>query len=332
MVPISVILCTHNPRLSYLRRVLESLQAQTLPSTEWQLLIVDNASDQPLSQEANVGWHPSARCVREEKVGLAHARLRGISETISGLLVFVDDDTVLKPDYFAKALEIAGRYPMLGAWSGQLIPEYEITPPAGLHHFLELLCIRTLERDIWGNNPIWQHIPWGPGMCVRRQVAERYLQDVSNNPLRLSLGHAGNRVSCHEDTDLAITSLDVSLGIGLFRDLMLTHLIPERRLKESYLLQVAENSAAAFIVLKSIRGLKIEDPPRGRRKWIKWLQYWAASDPQRKVEKARTRGETMGRALIADSKGREPTNSEVNKETRSSAKTIVQLKSQSITQ
>jgi len=332
MLSISVIICTHNPRLSYFRRVLESLQAQTLPSTEWELLIVDNASDRPVRQEIKLDGHLDARYVREEKVGLVHARLRGISETSAGLLVFVDDDNELKPDYLKKAWEIAGRHPMLGAWSGQILPEYETAPPEELHHFLELLCIRTLERDIWGNNPTWKQIPWGAGMCVRREVAERYRQEVSNIPLRMSLGHAGNRVSCHEDTDLAITSLDLRLGTGLFRDLMLTHLIPERRLKESYLLQLAENGAAAFIVLRGVRGLKMEDPPRGRDKCIEWLQYWAATTPQRKAADARMRGERKGRAVLADSKTGNHQTEGQNKRANGFVEAIGQLKNQSIVQ
>ena len=48
MVDISVIVCTHNPRPDYLRRVLDALYAQTLPKTDWELILIDNANDMPL--------------------------------------------------------------------------------------------------------------------------------------------------------------------------------------------------------------------------------------------------------------------------------------------
>ena len=49
MQPISVIICSLNPRSDYLRRVLDSLQGQTLPASKWELLLVDNGSDYPLA-------------------------------------------------------------------------------------------------------------------------------------------------------------------------------------------------------------------------------------------------------------------------------------------
>ncbi|MGA2852681.1 MAG: glycosyltransferase, partial [Verrucomicrobiota bacterium] len=49
MLEISIIICTHNPREDYLRRVLEALRAQTLPARDWELLLVDNASEKPLA-------------------------------------------------------------------------------------------------------------------------------------------------------------------------------------------------------------------------------------------------------------------------------------------
>jgi len=297
---ISVIICTHNPRLSYLQRVLDGLRAQTLPTKEWELLLIDNASEQPVGEHVKLEWHPGGHYIREAKLGLTHARLRGIADSNAGLLVFVDDDNVLAPGYLKQTLEIARQHSMLGAWSGQVVPEFEIPPSEELQHFLGLLCIRKLERDFWGNELVWARLPWGAGMSVRREVAQHYQQDVSGNVLRLSLGHAGNRASCHDDLDLAMTSLDLGLGTGLFTSLMLTHLIPARRLNESYLLQLAENAAAAFVVLRSCRGLKIDDMPAGVHRWIQQLEYWRASPVQKKAADAQLRGIKTGRAMVAD--------------------------------
>ena len=47
---ISVVICTHNPQLNYLNKVLTALKSQTLSPTQWQLLLVDNASDSVLSR------------------------------------------------------------------------------------------------------------------------------------------------------------------------------------------------------------------------------------------------------------------------------------------
>ena len=141
---ISVILCTHNPRGHYLRRTLDSLRAQTLPQERWEFLLVDNASEASLAGEWDLAWHPGARHVREEELGLIAARLRGIREASGELLVFVDDDNVVSPDYLQKAQEIGANYPFLGVFgAGALNPEFEATPDQELVPHLGLLALRT---------------------------------------------------------------------------------------------------------------------------------------------------------------------------------------------
>src|SRR4051794_8039818 len=95
MPEISVIICSHNPRLDYLRRTLEALRAQTLSADRWELLVIDNASSLPLQRSADISWHPNASHIVESELGLGPARRRGIHEASAKLLVFVDDDNVL---------------------------------------------------------------------------------------------------------------------------------------------------------------------------------------------------------------------------------------------
>src|SRR5450759_5157394 len=78
---ISVIICTHNPRPHYFSRVLAALRSQTLPMVHWELLVIDNASQEPLTSDTyDLSWHPYARLVREEELGLSAARIRGMNE------------------------------------------------------------------------------------------------------------------------------------------------------------------------------------------------------------------------------------------------------------
>jgi glycosyltransferase involved in cell wall biosynthesis len=97
---VSVILCTHNPRDDYLGRVLIGLRSQTLSFQHWEFLLIDNASNEPLADRFDLDWHPNGRHIREDELGLTQARLRGSSEAVAELLLFVDDDNVLDPDEF----------------------------------------------------------------------------------------------------------------------------------------------------------------------------------------------------------------------------------------
>ena len=143
---ISVSLCTHNPRMDYLNRVLLGCRNQTLPFSEWELLLIDNACTEPLAARFDIAWHPGGRIIREETLGLAYARLRGISKSRGEVLVFVDDDNVLNADYLAKSLRIAAEWPTLGAWGGSIAPEFEVSPPVHLMPYLKVLALREVTE------------------------------------------------------------------------------------------------------------------------------------------------------------------------------------------
>src|ERR1700741_3801640 len=150
MSEISVIICTHNPRLEYLSRTLDALRVQTLPMAEWELVLVDNASRWPVATSVSLTWHPNGRTVREEVLGLTPARLRGIQETQGQLLVFVDDDGILESSYLETAMRIGESRPDLGCWgAGWIKPEYEQPPPEWLATWDDALPIRRLDRDSW---------------------------------------------------------------------------------------------------------------------------------------------------------------------------------------
>src|ERR1039458_6510764 len=126
---ISVIICTHNLNQDYLRRTLGGLKRQTLVNSRWELLLIDNASARPLSSEVDLTWHSNARHIREEELGLTPARLRGIRESSGELLVFVDDDNVLDEHYLVNVTSIATAHPLIGAFGGSIIAEFEEPPP-----------------------------------------------------------------------------------------------------------------------------------------------------------------------------------------------------------
>ena len=46
--------------------------------------------------------HPRGRVVREDRLGLTHARTRGIEESSGEVILFVDDDNILREDYLEK--------------------------------------------------------------------------------------------------------------------------------------------------------------------------------------------------------------------------------------
>lgn len=252
---ISVIICTHNPRADYLERVIEALKSQTLPMEKWEVLLIDNASDQQLSSKVDLSWHPNARHVREEQLGLTSARLRGIQEAEAETLIFVDDDNVLNSDYLEAALKISEAWSMLGAWSGQIRPDFEEQPPEWTKPYWYMIAIREFGRDQW-SNLIHEDTttPCGAGLCVRRVVAEKYAELVRDQSERATMDRKGKLLTSCGDSDIAFTACDIGLGKGVFVSLKLTHLIPAYRIQEDYLLKLAEGIAYSKAILNSFRG------------------------------------------------------------------------------
>jgi len=92
---ITVALCTHN-HADRLPRTLADLGKVTLPSSPWEILLIDNAStDETPALLADSAWRPQGvpvRIVREQHLGLSNARNRAIQESRGKYLLFVDDD------------------------------------------------------------------------------------------------------------------------------------------------------------------------------------------------------------------------------------------------
>ncbi|MFA6286236.1 MAG: glycosyltransferase [Opitutaceae bacterium] len=298
---ITVIICTHSPRRDYLERTLRSLAEQTIGPAAFDLLLVDNASSKPVSSWCDLGWHPSARIVVEPELGLAFARIRGIDETRSNLIVWVDDDNLLAPDYLEQVTALARDWPMLGLWGcGHITPEWETPPPPELAPFLRYLAVGRAERDSWSNHP-FDHLatPIGAGLCVRLPVAQSYAAAVRNDPVRRSLGRKGIELGGCEDIDLGLTAVNSGHGTGVFVRLRLTHLMPAGRIREEYLLRLVEGHSCSSLLLHHVHD-NAAPVPRGLLAAIRrWRLHRSLGPVQRRIDDARRRGESRALLVIA---------------------------------
>lgn len=258
---VTVIICTRNPRPVVFERVFGRLAEQTLPADRRETIVVDNGSKPPVAFAATQGLG-DVRTVTEPVTGLTAARLRGIAEARGELLVFVDDDNLLAPDYLEQAVGIAEGFPQIGAFGGRISPEFEADEPDWLRPFRSHLALADFVRDEWSNLAgDGAVIPCGAGLCVRRPLAERWAAGVAADPRRLGLGRSGTRMLSCEDTDLVLSCTDAGWGTGRFRSLHLTHVIPAGRLAFNYQKRLAADIGYSYGRLRAIRG----ESSRGRR-------------------------------------------------------------------
>jgi hypothetical protein len=287
---LSVIICTHNPRPDYFQRCLSALEGQTLSREKWELIVIDNASAPDKAPRPDLSWHPRARMVVEPQLGLTPARLCGIREAVGDLLVFVDDDNVLDPDFLETAMRVADEKPFLGSWSGQCRPAFEMPPPEWTRRYWGNLVIREFDHDVWSNLPrLVASMPCGAGLCVRRAVVKHYLHLHESGKRSFQFDRTGNSLVSGGDNDLAACACDIGLGVGLIATLKLVHLIPPERLTEDYLIRLMEGIHYSATLLDAERGIQI-----GRRRVIgraaDFLRAVTLKQPHRRITKATYRG------------------------------------------
>jgi glycosyltransferase involved in cell wall biosynthesis len=267
--------------LHYLRRVLDGLRDQTTSLAQWDLLLVDNASTVPLAESVDLSWHPNARHIREMRLGAASARLRGIAEAKGDLLVFVDDDTVLKTDYLAHAQAIASEHPEVGAWSGNVRLEFEQPPPEWLKPYYYLLSHRDVALDAHSRATLdTPHTPWGGGLCLRRDAGLFYREQWMRSPNRQVLGPRGESLAMCEDIDLALSACDIGLQAGVFARLQLTHLIPPERVTEENILRLCRGLERSLWLWRFLRGKRLDRLPLGLKWRIKFIYDAARKSPR----------------------------------------------------
>jgi hypothetical protein len=298
MLELSVIICTHNPQAACLRRVLDALKAQSLPNNKWELLLIDNASNEPVAPNWNLSWHPLARHIREDELGLTPARLRGFRESNGGLLVFVDDDNVLQWDFLAITLQISRDFPFLGAWGGNVEGDFEGEIPDWLRPHLHALAVREVDRDYWSNYYADNRsMPFGAGFCIRKVIATAYAQALETRPASKNLGRKGASLVSGEDIDMALTAYDSGFGTGLFRKLRTTHIIPKGRMTLEYLCRLLEGIEYSTHLLRKQRNSKYFPPQEPTlTRWVKAYQVWRLPDPIRSIAKAQNRGQARAMA------------------------------------
>lgn len=232
-IRISVVVPTYNPRPDYLRRVLDALAAQTLPITEFEVLVIDNASKEPPAIQGPT----KIRALREPRPGLRYARECGILASQADVIVFVDDDNVLSLDYLELGLKYLAGNPEIGAIGGRILPEFEVAAQNWVTPHYDLLALRDFgpnpAKSEWNRSGRKQY-PWcapvGAGMIIRKHCAQAYLSAIESMPDAATDRQGGNLGAAGDNEMILCGVLQQGLEVAYVPELNLTHLIAARRL------------------------------------------------------------------------------------------------------
>ena len=110
--------------------------------------------------------------------------------------------------------------------------------------------IREATKPCWSNAYRCKEAsPWGAGLCARATVANAYCQMNSGSLISIT-GHRGRSLLAGDDNEIGYVACEIGLGMGVFPELRLTHLIPKERVSRKYLLRLLEGQRACDVLLE----------------------------------------------------------------------------------
>lgn len=279
---LSVVICTHNPNAGRLKEVLNALQAQTLPRTNWELVVVDNASSPKIEGPA---LGNDVTLIRENAVGLTYARQAGVKGSRGEIIVFVDDDNVLDPDYLAVVTQIGAEHPEIGAFGGKLFPIWEGGDPAAwLTPFFGNLALRDFGNEAIIEASTSQLVyprcaPVGAGMAVRRSALAPWLANLKSGAIISD--RKGISLASGGDNDIVLHLLEAGYSVGYFPELNAGHIMPAFRLTKEYQARLAYGITRSWVTTLAAHQITPWPPIHPATAWLRKAKYLLISSAWR---------------------------------------------------
>jgi len=228
---LTVIICTYN-RSKYIGNLLESIAANDLPKSEYEILLVDNNCTDNTREICNAfaAAHPDVqfRYTVEPEQGLSAARNKGIKEAKGDIIVYIDDDALVDTWYLRIIVEYMSVHPEIDAVGGPIVPLYETEEPQWMTCYTkELLCgylyFGDKERTFPGDR-----YPGGGNAAYRANVFEKV------GLFNTDLGRKGDSLMGAEEKDIFDKMSSQGMRFMYLPKMILHHIIPQKKLEKDY--------------------------------------------------------------------------------------------------
>ncbi|MFI3328542.1 MAG: glycosyltransferase [Rikenellaceae bacterium] len=228
---LSLVVATYN-RSQSLQRLLQSLLYQEYDRAAWECVVVNNNSqDDTLDAAERFATAHSdinMTIVTESQQGLSYARNLGICSSHGEVIVIVDDDEVLEPQFLASYAALFSSCDVAAA-GGRIIPEYEEGRPRWMNTFCESAIASPINLGDAVRTFPGSTIPGGGNMAFRRTILAKYgLFDEK-------LGRTGNQLLGGEESNLFARLRGGGEKIWYCPTATTHHFIPPQRLERQYL-------------------------------------------------------------------------------------------------
>ncbi|MFS8145007.1 glycosyltransferase [Rhizobium sp. BR 249] len=196
---VSVLFSSYNGASRRLRHTLDSLVSQELPYDRWELIAVDNNSNDDTFDLLNSYSEKLPIIVlQQRKPGKSGALNMALDRVKGDLIVFTDDDIRAEPNWLQAIVDCAVAHPGFGVFGGRIVPDWEKEPKDRFIDWIPMGSTFAIV-DETQSGPCDPTKVWGPNTIVRRELlgtSVRYREDIGPLP--------GKMFAMGEDAEIII--------------------------------------------------------------------------------------------------------------------------------
>lgn len=202
---VTVVLATCNRADSLAATLGHLAEQQVEAGTDWRVIAVDNASTDDTPQVL-AHWKNDSRValevLHERRPGKSRALNHALDYIESGLVVFIDDDVELEPDWLKAYVGAQARWPSHAIFGGPIRPVFPADTPNWVRDERYVrqspMFARYAPREDEGTT---SDIPLGPNMAIRRSAIGDTRFDV-----RLGPGGDAGVMGCETEFEMRLAS------------------------------------------------------------------------------------------------------------------------------
>jgi glycosyltransferase involved in cell wall biosynthesis len=240
-IKVTVAIPTYN-RAEFLRQTLAGIAAQHFPRDHFEVLVIDNNSkDNTRAVVAEFAdQHPAPRYILETQQGLDYGRNRAIAEAQGEILLFADDDILVRPDWIAQMAvpllaDSGTRH--IGAVGGEVIPVF----PHGLPDWVREWHAPLAFRLDTGPLPARQ-CPMGANLAFPRWIFEQL------GPFHTALDRAAGNYFSGGDSEMIRRVRAAGYQVWFAPAAAVQHQMPANRTTFRYASRHAFDSARSRVI------------------------------------------------------------------------------------
>lgn len=235
----SIILCTYNGNYRIESVVDSIINQNNYEKYVNEILIIDNNSNDNTKEIIFnlIKKNNKIKYYYEKEQGLSYARLKGIKNSISPWIIFIDDDNILHENWINEAIKYIENNKNIGAFNGTVIPKVVDKINSDklivLKYVLQgLACTNLNLKNIkLDSNKHPYKIPFGAGLVIRSHP----LIELSEKGWLNSVGRTSDKLISCEDTEMCLYVKKRGYKFGYNPKMIISHIIDEKRLESEYL-------------------------------------------------------------------------------------------------